>query len=368
MRLPPFKMESWLSGHRFSEVINLAESGVRDLRLRDLLALIGAPDDPFGDLVMEDMPTQGSLDLREAIAGAYRTIPPERILVTTGTGEALFILFNTLLDPGDRAVVSFPAFQALYEIPRAVGAQVVFYEHRIEESYRFDAERFASLVTPGTRLVVLNTPHNPTGAECDAESLARIVEKTRSVGATLLFDEHYRFLPHDDRPIIPSGADLGEDLVATGSVTKCFGAMGLRIGWIVAPPPLIAACRQMRDYLSHTLSPISERLTTLALTGRDALLARNRRLLRENKAALGDFMARHAGVFDYVPPSAGVVCYPGVRSDLPSETLARRLIETCGVFCLPAQSFDQENRLRIGLGPEPARFREALHRMEDFFR
>ncbi len=371
MKIAPFLMESWLSAHRFRVRFNLAESGMRDVTLKRLLAFCEADFSALEDLLLEDMPTNGSLYLREAIAKTYAPtvadLDPDRILVTTGTGEALFVFFHTLLKPGDRVVTSFPAFQALYEIPRAMGCEIVFHEHRIEEDYRFDAERFRETIIPGTRLVVLNNPHNPTGAECDPEGLRRIVERAREVGAQVLFDEHYRFLPHDGREIIPSGIALGEDLFATGSITKCFGAMGLRMGWLTGDPDRLARCRDMRDYLTHTLSPVSEKLAALALDHRTEILKENRRILQDNKRTLADWMADRPERFRYVPPRGGVVCFPGYRNGPPSRELVSQLIEKTGVFCLPGHSFETENRLRIGLGPEPENFREALERMATIF-
>lgn len=360
MKIAPFKMESWLSGYRFKVAYNLAESGMRDVTLQRLLDDCGTDLRILSDLLLEDMPTNGSGYLREAIAACYADLDPERILVTTGTGEALFVLFNTLLNAGDEVVTSFPAFQALYEVPRAIGAHLVFYEHRPQENFRFDAERFCSLIGEKTRLVIVNNPHNPTGAECDDATMAAIVEKARRVGARVLFDEHYRFLPHDDRDIIPSGIRFGDDILATGSITKCFGAMGLRIGWLIGEPELLARCRDMRDYLTHTLSPLSEAIAARALRNRQVTLSENRRILRENKAALGAFMDEAGELFAYTPARAGVVCFPRYGLDMDSQSLVRELIERCGVFCLPGHSFETEGFIRIGLGPEPERFAEAL--------
>ncbi|RJO67448.1 MAG: aminotransferase class I/II-fold pyridoxal phosphate-dependent enzyme [Myxococcales bacterium] len=364
MKIPPFLMEEWLSGFRFDVECNLAESGMRDLTLRELLALCGRSDAGLlENLLLEDMPTNGSPYLRQAIAQCYRRVQPDDILVTTGTGEALFVFFNVMLEPGDEVVVSFPAFQALYEIPKAIGAKIVLYEHRLAEGWRFDAKRFCSLIGDRTKLVVVNTPHNPTGAECPVEAMEAIVAKARDVGAKVLFDEHYRFLPHDDRDEIFSGADLADDVFATGSITKCFGAMGLRVGWLIGEKAVLARCRDYRDYLTHTLSPISEALTALALTHRRQILAANKAILLANKARLQPWMDERKPIFEYVPPDAGVVCYPRYHLPLPSRELAERLIREASVFCLPAHSFHMEGHLRIGLGSPPDRFAVALEKM-----
>lgn len=368
MRMAPFLMEEWLSGYRFAVRHNLAESGLRDLTLNALLALCGGELSDLGPLVLEDQPTMGTPKLRQAIAQTYPDLDPERVWVTTGTSEALFVFFNLVLNAGDEVLCSFPAFQALYEVPRAIGAKLVFYEHRLEEGFRFDGERFCSLITPKTRLVIVNNPHNPTGAVADRDTLAAIARRAAEVGATMLCDEHYRFLPHDPTlDLLPSGVGLGPQVFATGSITKCFGAMGLRMGWLVGEPDFLRRARDQRDYLTHTLSPLSEHLAALAITNRAAVLAESRRILGANKAALGAFMAAHGEEFDYVPPQAGVVCFPRYKRPIASRELVRRMIEETGVFCLPGHSFEAEGFLRFGLGPEPESFAAALEKLCGFF-
>jgi len=361
-------MEEWLSGYRFQIKYNLAESGMRDLTLKQLLNLCNETSDCLDDLLLEDMPTTGSQYLRKAIADCYENLDPERVMVTTGTGEALFVFFNTVLSAGDEVVTSFPAFQALYEVPKAIGAKLKFYEHRIEDNFVFDPIRFSELIGNETKLVIINSPHNPTGAECSAESMKIIVDKARKVGAKVLFDEHYRFLPHDGRDIISSGIEMGEDMFATGSITKCFGAMGLRVGWLVGEPQMLYKCRDMRDYLTHTLSPISEKITALALENRKTIIGKSIEILQQNKITLGKFMHQMSDLFTYVAPESGLVCFPKVTLDMPSQKLAKLLIENAEVFCLPAHSFEMEHHLRIGLGSEPESFTVALERIAQALR
>lgn len=353
-------MEEWLSGYRFNIRYNLAESGMRDLTLKQLLKFCGETSACLENLLMEDMPTNGSLYLREAIANCYENLDPKRILVTTGTGEALFVFFNNVLSRDDEVVVSFPAFQALYEVPRSIGAKLRFYHHKIEENYIFNAERFASLINNKTKLVIINTPHNPTGAVCEQDAIKYIVERARKFGAKVLFDEHYRFLPHDEREILPSGIELGDDLFATGSITKCFGAMGLRVGWLIGSPEMLARCRDMRDYLTHTLSPISEKLTELALKNRKRIINENLSILKSNKQFLARHMENLNQYFEYVEPKGGLVCFPRYKFEIESRKLAGLLIEKAEVFCLPAHSFEMENHLRIGLGSRPEMFEKAI--------
>jgi aspartate/methionine/tyrosine aminotransferase len=198
MKVEPFALERWMTAHELSATHDIAESGILPLTANDLLAfeepeerraiLEGLLNTPLGYSA-----ASGSLELRTTLANTYRGCGPENILVTTGAIEANFLLFNVLLDPGDHVVAVNPAYQQLNSVPRAVGAEVALW--RIgPESYRYELDDLERLVTPRTRLIVVNTPHNPTGAMLSEEELGRVYGLAESVGAWVLCDEAYRWL------------------------------------------------------------------------------------------------------------------------------------------------------------------------------
>ena len=215
--------------NRFNVRCNLAESGVSDLTLKELLTLCDMDPKELEAIKLEDGDTRGSEALRREISKLYPGRGPEEVLVTTGTSEALFILFNLLLDPGDTCIVTFPAFQGLYETARALGSRIRFWELEFEKEYLPDLSQLDDLFDERTRLVVVNTPHNPTGKIIPIEKLKEVHRICRERGGHLLMDEHYRFLPLDgSSEILPSAVTLGKDVIGTGSIVKCFGLMGYR--------------------------------------------------------------------------------------------------------------------------------------------
>jgi aspartate/methionine/tyrosine aminotransferase len=182
VKIEPFVLERWMTAHELSASYDIAESGIRPLSTTDLLAFEGPEE------------RRSVLDrlLETTLANSCRDCEPENVLVTTGAIEANFLLFNVLLDPGDHVVAVNPAYQQLNSVPSAVGAEVTLW--RIgPEGYRFDLEELERLVTPRTRLIVVNTPHNPTGAMLIEGELGRVYELAESVGAWLLCDEAYRW-------------------------------------------------------------------------------------------------------------------------------------------------------------------------------
>ncbi len=356
-------MEDWLAGHKDTCRYNLGESGMPDITAGELLRRCCEGPEILDGIVLKDNDTRGTERLRRAVCESYGgDVPFENITVTTGTSEALFILFALLLDKRTSAVVPMPSFQALYEVPRAFKGELRVY--RVTEAAGFvpDPDEICSLIDDSTGVVVLNSPHNPSGVLIPEEVVREVAAKADFHGATVIADEHYRFLPHDCPSPLRTFAVADGPVVATGSITKCFGLIGLRMGWIAAPPTLIASIRDFRDYLTHTLSPVSDIFAALALEHAVAFIAPAIATLRENRDSLCRMSAETPGMW-LVRPEAGVVAFPRFEYGISSEDFSRRLIERHGVFVLPGSTFETEGHFRINLGQPSAVFREALERI-----
>ena len=359
MKIRRFIMESWLADFKDACPYDLGESGMPDISLGDLLARCDEAPDALAEIVLRDHDTRGTERLRAAIRATYGDrIPFEAVTVTTGTSEALFILFMLLTDKRPVVVAPRPAFQALYEVPEALGAEVRFYRVDVSNGFVPDPDEVAALIDDRTGCVVLNTPHNPSGVLVPDDVSRSIVAAADRRGALIIADEHYRFLPHDAPWPLKSLADPDGPVIATGSLTKCFGLIGLRVGWVVCPPSLIRDIRDTRDYLTHTLSPLSDRCAALALEHASAFLDPAVATLRTNRDSLTRLCGDVAGL-SLVRPEAGVVAFPSYAWDIPTDEFARGLIERHGVFVLPGSAFEVGGAFRINLGQPPDRFREA---------
>src|SRR5262245_19899948 len=181
MKLEPFALERWMTTYEQRVRYDIAESGILPLSVQDLLAW-EAPDPHERSLALETLlnlplgysEAPGSLALRSAIAATYQRCGPENILVTTGAIEANFLLFNVLLDPDDAVISQAPAYQQLISVPRAVTRNVALWQVRSDHSFHYDLTDLEQLLTTRTRLIVINTPHNPTGAMLSQEELRQI--------------------------------------------------------------------------------------------------------------------------------------------------------------------------------------------------
>src|SRR5262245_60082542 len=201
------------------ELIDMEPMDAREATLARLLAL------PLGY-----SEARGTEELRRALAATYARGDADHILVTTGAIEANFLLFNVLLNPGDHVIAPYPAYQQLYSVPRAIGCDVSLWRVGPETGYRYDLDALERVTTPKTKVIVVNPPHNPTGAMMPPADAQRVYELAETIGATVIGDEAYRWLavPNGD-PFAPPMFDLGESGLSVGTLSKPFGLPGLRI-------------------------------------------------------------------------------------------------------------------------------------------
>jgi aspartate/methionine/tyrosine aminotransferase len=369
LRIEPFALERWMTTHELNVEYDIAESGICPLTVRDLLALEPPAEREqllagLLDLQLGYSEARGSLRLRSLLALTYAGCDPESILVTTGAIEANFLLFNALLEPGDHVVAPYPAYQQLYSVPRALGCHVSLWRIRPETGFRYDVDDLEALVTPQTRLIVINSPHNPTGAMLSVDDVKRVYRIAEAVGARILSDEADRWLTvPGGESLAPPLYDLGPLGISVGTISKPFGLPGLRIGWMAAPADLAARCWGLRDYISLSPGKLNDALATLAIKHRAQIIERNQAIVAANLSRARAWIARHADVLSWTPPRAGLLALLRYDLDIPSLDLANKLAEEYSVMLAPGAAFGFEHHLRIGIGQEPSVFAAGLERV-----
>ncbi|HWP80482.1 MAG TPA: aminotransferase [Candidatus Acidoferrum sp.] len=350
MKIRDFGVEMWMNAYETWATCNLAETCVESLTVKQLLELTGAGDKAIQDILAMKL-TYGAIDgsqrLREAISSLYKTVPPERISVMHGAIGANALTLTGIIEPGDHVVTVVPTYQQHYSIPESIGAKVSLCRLKEELGWQPDLDELRRLAAPGTKMICINNPNNPTGALIDEDTLSAIVEIARACGAWLLCDEAYRGLSHEGDPFSPSVADLYEKGISTGTMSKPFSLAGLRVGWVAAPAEVIEMLAHMRDYHVISVGMIDDYLAALALENKEKILARSLSICREHLAILDDWVAREPHIH-YTKPKAGTVTLLHYDLDMPSPVLCRRLQEDTGVMLLPGSCFDMEKCLRIG--------------------
>lgn len=367
MRIADFALERFFARHEFAARYVLCASDVEGWPMADLLALADpATRELWDGLRLGYTEAPGHPALRAEIASLYETIEPGEVQVFSGAEEAIFIAANVLLGPGDHAIVTWPAYQSLHEVARATGADVTLHELREAEGWRIDVDALGRQLTPRTRLIVVNAPHNPTGMLPDAATYRAVVDLAAEAGAVLLSDEVYRFLELDPADRLPPGADAGRHAVSVGVMSKSFALAGLRIGWLATHDRgLLDAAARLKDYTTICASAPSEILALVALRARDRVLERSRDIVTGNVARLDAFFARHPDTLSWVRPRGGSIGFPRLRADLPVERFADELLASEGVLLAPGSIFGHPgNHFRIGFGRTDLPV--ALDRLETF--
>ena len=368
MQIAAFSLERYFARWEFAAKYLLCASDVQPYPMAELLALADSEMRAEWDqLRLGYTESTGHPLLRREIAALYDTVEPDEVLTFAGAEEAIFCLMNVSLGPGDHAIVTWPGYQSLYEIPRAIGAELTLHELHESSGWALDTDVLRRQVTPATRLIVINAPHNPTGMLPDRSTFAELVAIADQAGARLLVDEVYRGLELDEADRLPAGADASRRGISLGVMSKSFAMAGLRIGWLASHDrDLLARVAAFKDYTTICSSAPAEILSIIALRARDQVLARSRAIVAGNLERLDGFFEDWADRFSWVRPTAGSIGFPrltvpGVRID----DWAAALVEAEGVLLLPASQFGHPgNHFRLGFGRTD--LPEALGRLEAF--
>ncbi len=367
MRLADFALERYFARWEFAVRHVLCASDVEGWRLDDLLGLADEETRAlWHDLRLGYTESTGHPLLRAEIAELYEHVDPDGVLVFAGAEEAIFCLANVLVGPGDHAVVTWPGYQSLYEVARAAGADVTLHELREDDRWSLDVERLIGSLRPGTKLVVVNAPHNPTGMLPTHHEWARLTDALADRGIHLLADEVYRFLEFDEANRLLPGADGYARGISLGVMSKSFALAGLRIGWLATRDhELLARCAAFKDYTTICSAAPSEVLALIALRAREQVLGRSLRIVHDNLDVVDDFFRRRREQFSWVRPRGGSIGFPRLLGDVPIDTFAAELVEAEGVLLLPGSQFGVPgNHFRLGLGREDLPV--ALERLEAF--
>jgi aspartate/methionine/tyrosine aminotransferase len=370
VRIADFTLERYFARWEFAVEHLLCASDVEGYPMAELLELADDETRELWDgLRLGYTESTGHTLLRREIASLYDTIEADDVLTFAGAEEAIFCLMNVVAGSGDHVIVTWPGYQSLYEVARAAGADVTLHELREARDWAIDVDLLRGQLTPATKVIVVNLPHNPTGMLADRATFDAIVGIAADAGALLLVDEVYRGLEFDGVEPLPAGADALPDSISLGVMSKSYALAGLRIGWLATKDrELLERLARFKDYTTICSSAPSEILAIVALRARDRVLTRSRGIVAANLERLDAFFDAWSDRFAWVRPRAGSIGYPrltvpGVRID----DWAAELVEAEGVLLLPGSQFgDPGNHFRFGFGRTDLPV--ALERLEAFAR
>jgi aspartate/methionine/tyrosine aminotransferase len=358
-----FAMERWQSVWENQVRFNLSESGVRPLTGSELLAL-GHSDLALLEIGLGYPQSNGTEPLRRAIASLYPGASADQVLVTTGSSEANFVNLWTLVSPGDRVSVVAPVYMQAWGLAENLGAEVQPIWLKESLGWQPDLAEIDRAILPGTKLVVVTNPNNPTGAVLSAEAMDHIALRAEQAGAWLLADEIFQGAERVGLP----GASFwgrGEKIIVVGGLSKAYGLAGLRVGWSVAPAEHTAALWAHKEYTAIAPTVLSDALATFALRPdvRARILERTRGIVRANWEVVERWLLARSTKLRWRAPDAGAIVWVRYPGTSPSTEVAEQLRAELDVLVVPGQHFGREGYLRLGFGMLPQELAEALERV-----
>jgi len=368
MHIEPFGVEIWMNEWETKCDWNLAETCVESLTVAELLEIAGKSEADLSELLSMKLTygaIEGSDRLRNAISSLYEKQQVENVIVTHGTIGANMLVHKTLVASGDRVVVVVPTYQQHYSIPDSIGAEVIPLKLREEDCFLPDLDELRALVVPGTKMIAINNPNNPTGALMDREMLGEIAAIAREVDAWILCDEVYRGTDQEGSGSTTSVADIYEKGISTASMSKAFALAGLRLGWIAGPRELLDAVSIHRDYDTISVGMINDHFAALMLESRDKVLARSQSITRGNLSILEDWIAAEPKM-SWVKPKSGTTALLKFELPMNSRDFCVSLLEETGVMFLPGSALDMEGYIRVGYANNPEILRQGLTRVSRF--
>jgi aspartate/methionine/tyrosine aminotransferase len=363
VQLKPFLLDDWLDQYEHKTEFDLAASTGPVWTVNDVLAL--ADDETRHRFLNHDLVysrVAGADSLRAAIAG-MKGVPPESVQVVTGAAEAILLVMWLAAEPGANVILPLPGFATFSAIPQSLGLETRFYGVRRENGFRIDSDEIKRLADSRTKLVLINSPHHPTGTTVGDEEMEALHDFAVPRGIQLVSEEVYHPIYHGKE--MRSASRLPHATVI-GDLSKAFSLPGVRTGWLVEPD---ARRRQQywtaRAYFTITNSTPGEILSEIAIRKRDAMLGRTQETATRNLKLLTRFMADHRDALGWIPPQGGVTAFPWLVSGENARPFCQAAAER-GILLAPGDCFDDPSHFRLGFAAAGDRFSEALDRFGSF--
>lgn len=360
--IAPAFLENWMRHYYFSTKIDIGSSGVENFSVAELYQLTNLTQKELDRCVFHDSSSLGNVELRKAIALRWGNGDPEQVMVTHGSSEANFLIMNGLLNADDEVVVLDPCYQQLFSIAESIGCQLKRWKLRFEQHFIPDVEEVKKLITPRTRMVIFNFPHNPTGASLTKKEQDELIDTVAEVGAYLVWDAAFADIVYDGSPL-PNPNLRYERAISMGTFSKCYGLPGLRFGWCLASNEVLKRFVHLRDYMTLHLSPLVELIAQRVVEKADNLLSIRLQQARINLDILSKWVERHQEFVEWSRPQGGVCTFLRLCNISDSEAFCHHLANVHKVLLVPGNCFNHSSHVRLGFGGATSDLNEGLIRL-----
>jgi aspartate/methionine/tyrosine aminotransferase len=363
MQLKPFLLDVWLDQYEHNIEFNLGASTGPTWTVNDILAL--ADDETRHRFLNHNLVygrPAGADSLRAAIA-EMQSVPVEAVQIVTGASEALVAMMWLAAEPGANVIIPLPGYAPFSALPQSLGLETRFYRMRRENAFRVDPDEIKQLTDSNTKLILVNSPHHPTGATIGDGEMEALHDFAAERGIQLVSEEVYHPIYHGRQT--KSAARLLNATVI-GDLSKAFSLPGVRTGWMIEHD--VQRRRQYwtaRAYFSISNTTTGEILSEIAIRNRDAVLGKTQEIATRNLKLLDRFMAEHRDVLGWIPPQGGMTAFPWLVSGEDARPFCQGAAER-GVLLAPGDCFDAPSHFRLGFAAAGDNFSQALDRFGSF--
>lgn len=324
-------------------------------------------------------PTDGIPELKQAIVQRHARdfqsdYSTREVLVTVGGKHAIFNLTSALLQPGDEVVIPVPYWVTFKEAVHYAGAACRFVPTSASDNFRVTAAQIEAAVSPRTRLILLNSPNNPSGATVRQEEMRDIAELARRRDLVVMTDEcycHFNYEGSAPFSLATLGTDYREHLVVVGSVSKTYAMTGWRVGFCLGPAPLIQAMLKIQSHCTSNANSIAQKAAAAALGGpQDSIQDMLREYTRRRS-----FMVEALNAIDGIScnwPDGAFYVYPDLRDLLNARrlgspsALALQLLQEARVAVVPGEGFGTRDHIRISYATSMEQLEKGVDRLAGF--
>jgi aspartate aminotransferase len=319
----------------------------------------------------------GTVELKDAILQRHRkdfgsAYKREETMASVGGKHVLFNAIQALVDHGDEVILPVPYWVSFKDIVRYAGGNCVLLQSDETAGFRVTADMVAHLVTPRTKLIILNSPSNPSGAVMSPEDMTEVVRFAAERGIWVISDECYVYLNYTGREFsVGSLNEYRDRMVVVGSLSKTYAMTGWRMGYALAPAPVIAAMQKLQSQSTSNPTSIVQKAAVAALNGPQDCVAEMRKeyiQLRDHVlAGLGQIKgircARPEGAFYVYPNISALLGRAGLNS--PAE-FARKLLHEAHVASVPGEGFGTQEHIRLSYATSQKELDRGLERLRNF--
>lgn len=356
-------LEDWMRTFYFQTRYDLGSSGVKNFSINELMLLTELSHELISDIRFNDNETFGSIDLRQSIADRWGNGDYHTVMVGNGSNEVIFLLLTSLVSENDEIIILDPLYHTLGKLAGSLSHNIKVWALDPSDDFKPNLEKLEKLITPKTRAVIVNFPHNPIGVSLSRSELDQLIGMVAKVDAYLVWDAALQDLVFQGDPL-PNPFLFYNKTIYIGTGSKCYGLAGLRLGWCIALPEVINRCENMKDYTSLYVSPLIDLIGTHCIKNMDKLLAHIHPFIKNNFQTLLSWINSNKDKVSGVLPHGGVTAFVKFLKFKNSLEFCQNIAEKKKILLVPGECFGQPGFVRLGFGAASQEFEEGLSILE----